>query len=307
MSGDPEEEGSSRRRLLALLLAAVLALFGAGTGNLFGGPDDGDGTDEEGGLDLSIDYSVTPDERNPTPTPTPDPAPSSRGDGGDAPVPDGATGQSDASGDGSKGEPTTTDAPWRFDDADDDADDDRRSAATETPTGTPGSDLVTTAIPPVSVSDVEPGDGGVVDLSLTLSGSPARLWVRGAATEFDEGGVVEAERSAGDTGEPGELQQYVEVRLWYDGVEPRSTSGRTQSGGDGSVGDGDNLVYEGTLAGLNDLDGQDGWAPLTAACVPPGTHTARFRWDLPADAPNTVQTDSASFSLSVAADASTCE
>ncbi|AZH23924.1 hypothetical protein [Haloplanus aerogenes] len=302
MSGGPdEEEDSSRRRVLALLAAALLALFGAGTGNLLGGNDGNDGNGD-GGFDLSVDYSVTPDE--PSPTPTPDPSPSSSGGG--APNPDDAADspeQSDTTTDGSESDPTTTDEPWRFDDPDDD----RRSVGTETktPTDTPGSDLVTSSIPPVSVSDIEPGDGGVVDLSLTLSGSPARLWVRGVATDFEEGGVVEAERSAGDTGEPGELQQYVEVRLWYDadGVEPRSTESRTQSG-DGTVSDGDNLVYEGTLA---DLDGGDGWAPLTAACVPPGTHTARFRWDLPADAPNTVQTDGASFSLSVAADASTCE
>jgi len=297
VSGSPdEEEDSSRRRVLALLAAALLALLGAGTGNLFGGSDDGD---DDGGPDLSVDYSVTPDESAPTPTPTPDPAPSSSGDDG-TPVPDDADDppeQSDTTTGGSESDASTTDAPRRFDDPDDDPRSNAPEAApgTETPTDTPGSDLVTSSIPPVSVSDVEPGDGGVVDLSLTLSGSPARLWVRGTVTDSAERGIVEPERSAGDTSGPGELQEYVAVRLWYD------------ADSNGAVSDGDNLVYEGTLADLNGLDGQEGWIPLTAACMPPGTHTARFRWDLPEDAPNTVQTDSVSFSLSVAADASACE
>jgi len=291
VSESDEEDESSRRRLLVLLLAAFLALVGAGTGvtNFLDGRDDGDD-----GLDLSIDYSVTPDEPNATPTPAANP--SSSGGGGNPPidVTDPSEG-SDTTDDGTESE-TTTDEPRQFDDSDDD----RRSTGagpepTTTTTVTPGSDLVTSSIPPVSVSDVEPGDGGVVDLSLTLSGSPARLWVRGTATDFAERGLVEAEQSAGDAGEPGELQEYVQVRLWYDGDD------------DGRVDGGDNLVYEGTLADLDTLDGEDGWVPLTEACVPPGTHTARFRWELPTDAPNTVQTDSASFSLGVAADASACE
>jgi hypothetical protein len=293
---DPTEETdeSSRRRLLVLLFAAFLAFVGAGTGatNLLGGRDDGDD-----GLDLSIDYSVTPDEPNTAPTPTPAANPSSSG-GSESPAADvtDPSERSDTTDDGA-GSETTTDEPWQFDDPDDDHRVVAEPDPTTTTTVTPGSDLVTSSIPPVSVSDVEPGDGGVVDLSLALSGSPARLWVRGAATDFDEGGVVEAERSAGDTGGSGELQRHVQVRLWYD------------ADGDGAVGGGDNLVYEGTLADLNDLGagGADGWVPLTETCVPPGTHTARFRWELPADAPNLVQTDSASFSLGVAADAGACE
>jgi len=292
---DEQQDESSRRRLLVLLLAAFLALVGAGTGatNLLGGRDDGDD-----GLDLSINYSVTPDEPNATPTPAANP--SSSGGGGNPPidVTDPSEG-SDTTDDGT-GSETTTDEPWQSDDSDND----RRATGTgpeptttTTTTVTPEGDLVTSSIPPVSVDDIEPGDGGVVDLSLTLSGSPARLWVRGTATDFAERGLVEAEANAGDAGEPGELQEFVQVRLWYDG----------DGDGDGRVSGGDNLVYAGTLADLNDLDGEDGWVPLTETCVPPGTHTARFRWELPTDAPNTVQTDSASFSLGVAADASACE
>lgn|GEM_PF-3115060 len=284
MNGAPEDgEESSRRRLLALLAAALLALVGTGTGvtNLFGGNDD------ENGVDLSVDYSVTPDESTATPTPTPSGGGGSNTDEATDPPERSETATET---EGSDGETTTADTPWQFDDPDDDP-----RSASRSGTVTPGNDLVTTSIPPVSVSDVEPGDGGVVDLSLTLSGSPAQLWVRGAATDFDERGVAEAERSAGDTGDPGELQQHIEVRLWYDADSDEAAS------------DGDTPVYEGSLADLDGLGDGDGWVSLTGACVPPGTHTARFRWELPVDAPNTVQTDAASFSLGIAADASACD
>ncbi|MFB6101805.1 MAG: hypothetical protein ABEJ73_04500 [Haloplanus sp.] len=290
------DDDTSRRRLLALFGSAVLTLLGAGAGvsNFFGA---GDGDRGEGGLDLSIDYSVTPDGTTPTPTPTSD---GTAGDGADdsAPPsnPDTDTGAPDTS-DGTA--PSTADESRGVDE-----DDDERSAPprrhTPTDESTRSGDLATSSIPPVSLTDLVPGEGGVVDLSLTLSGSPARLYVRGDATDFAENGIVEVERSAGDTESPGELQEHVQVRLWYDadgdGAEPRSAESRSQSS--------DRVLYEGTLDGLGALSE---WLPLTEACVSPGTHTVRLRWDVPADAPNTVQTDEASFSLGVAADASACQ
>jgi hypothetical protein len=277
VSGDPDEE-SSRRRVLALFVAALFALVGGGAGvsNLLGGD-----SDSETGVDLSVDYDVTPSD----PTPTPD-------DGGRTPDGDGAgppSEQPDAtteSDDGSPTDPTPTDTPVRYDSTDPPSD----VSATPTPSA-PGDDPVTASIPPVSVASVEPGDGGTVDLSLTLSGSPASLWARGELTAVDEGGTTEAERSAGDTGPPGELQEYVQVRLWYD------------ADGDGATDEGERVVYEGSLA---DLDDAGGWIPLTDGCVTPGDHTATFRWDLPTDAPNVVQTDSASFTLGIAADTADC-
>lgn len=295
-----EEEESSRRRLLALLLAAVLALVGSGTGirNLFGN-DDEDGSG--GGPSLSIDYSVTPDDREPTPTPTP------TADRGVSSVtyprnPDqsDANAESGGSDEGSDTESSPTPEPWREDDPDDPPQsggggttaDVATATPTPAPTPTPTapSDLVETSIPPVSVADVAPGDGGDVELALTLSGSPARLWVRGEANGFEERGFSESERGLDDTSDVGELQDHVQVRLWYE-----STAG-------------DVTIYEGPLAGLDGVGGPEGWAPMTEACVAPGKHTVHLRWDLPADDPmvNEVQTDAASFSLSVAADANEC-
>lgn len=281
MSGEPEpDDEASRRRVLALLAAAVLALLGAGAGasNLLSSDDDDSG---ESGVDLSVDYVVTPDDRTTTSSPTPTPTPGGGGSPDDATAPPQQPDDTTATGEGSQNDPTPTETPWYYDDPDDD--DSRSRPESTTPAETPSDELVGTSIPPVSVDEVEPGDGGTVDLSLTLSGSPARLWVRGDVTGTDEGGTVEAERSAGDTGPPGELQEYVQVRLSYEAD--------------------DTVVYEGTLA---DLDAVDDWVALTETCVAPGTHTARFRWDLPSDAPNVVQTDGVSFSLGVAADTNGC-
>ncbi|WP_251342070.1 hypothetical protein [Haloplanus halophilus] len=278
----PAEEGedSSRRRLLALFGAVLLAVVGAGTGgsNPLAGDDD-----EVSGPNLSVEYRVTPDRPVPTPTPTP-----GGGDGA------GATGPTRPPSDDATAPPSDDATTPPSDDATDDAtpDGDRSVDGGDRPVrvaSAPSSELIASAIPPVSLADVSPGDGGVVDLSLSLSGTPARLFVRGTATDFEEGGVTEAERPDDDSA--GELQAHVRVRLWYDADR------------DGAVGAGDRLIYEGPLAGL---DAVSGWTPLTDACVGPGTHTVRFRWDLPADAPNVVQTDSASFSLGVAADASEC-
>jgi len=287
VSGESDDE-SSRRRLLALLGAALLALLGAGTGvsNFFGGDDD----DEGDGVDLSVDYSVTPDDPAATPTPTPSPGggEESADDATDPPEQPDVTAGTD---EGAESDPTPTGTPWYYDDPDDDPRSRAPGAGTPTPTTTPNGELVAASIPPVSVSDVDPGDGGTVDLSVTLSGSPARLWIRGDVTDADEGGTNEVERSAGDTGEPGELQNHVQMQVWYD------------ADGDGTVDGDENAVFEGTLA---DLDARDDWIALTDACVTPGTQSIRVRWDLPSDAPNVVQTDGVSFSLGVAADTSEC-
>lgn len=281
MSRDPDET-SSRRRVLALLLAGFLTLVGAGIG--VSRPSDGRGADATAdGVDLSIDYTVTPDERTPTATPAPD---HRRGTDGTAapPARPAATAGTDRHG----RNPVSTPAPTR-----DDSDGSPTGVTTAT-RSPPASDPVAVSTPPVSITRIEPGDGGTVTLSMTLSGAPARLWVRGVVTATDEGGTTEAERSAGDTTAAGELQTYVRVRLWYD------------ADADGVVGGGERAAYEGSLAGLGDAGTETGWIPLTATCVAPGTHTAQVRWDLPVDTPNTVQTDGVSFSLGIAADTSEC-
>jgi hypothetical protein len=278
----PDEEPTSRRRLLALFGAGLLALAGAGTGitNVLTADD------EETGLDLSVDYTVTSDpSAAPTPTPTPTP-----GDAGpptdDGPSTDAgpATASRSPSPDAT---PTPSDSP-RFDDGGDGS---LGGGGPSTPSAVSQSaDLVTATVPPVSVADLAPGDDGAVDLSLGLSGSAARFWVRVDAANFTEGTVTETERAAGDDGPPGELQDHVQVRLWLD------------ADGDGTAA-GERVAFAGSL---DDLASLPDWVALTDACVPPGRHRVRFEWSVPVDAPNTVQTDGVDFSLGVAAETSDC-
>lgn len=269
------EEDSSRRRYLALVGAVLVALLGAGTGvrDFLVGDEE-----SEPGLDLAVDYSVTADPDEPTPTPDGGPT----GDDPDSTV--GGDGTTTAAGTPS---PSTNDDPRVVSDDDGAGGNDPGDRTTSGPAG----ELASASIPPVSVTDLAPGDGGAVDLSLRLSGSPARLWVRADASNFAERSVVESERNAGDTGPPGELQEHVRVRLWYDGD------------GDGTADGDERVVYDGPLSGLGSVED---WTALTDDCVPPGTHTVRFRWDLPVDAPGTVQTDGVAFSLGVAAEAGDC-
>jgi hypothetical protein len=280
-----EGEDSSRRRLLALFATLLFTLFGAGTGTLtfLSGDGDGDGDGEgAGGLDLSVDYSVNPD---PSTTPTDG---GTEGDGSDSAAdPDGT--------DGSPG----TEAPFvtppgdsSSDDGDDSPSDDDSRSSERRRTDPAADDLVASSVPPVSVPELMPGDGGDVDLSLSLSGSPARLWVRADVTDTTERAVVEPERSAGDTDQSGELHEHVRVRLWCDLDD------------DGTIDSGEPVAYDGTLA---ELDAADDWIALTDSCVSTGDHTVRFRWDVPTDVPNTVQADGATFSLRVGAEASACQ
>jgi hypothetical protein len=273
-AGDPGEpnEDTSRRRLLVLLGAAGLAVLGSGMGasDRLGG----DGADD-GGPSLTVAYSVTSDPATTPPTPTPTPTGGTGGSGGAPGRPPAAPPERDPT----EANPNGGDDDDRFTTRSDGTDDSDPSTASLL------ADPVDAAVPPVTLSDVTPGDGGRVDIEVSLSGTPARLWARGAVTDADEGTVLEVERAAGDEGPPGELQAHVDVRLWYD------------DGGE------ERVAYEGPLAGL---DAVSAWTPLTDACVAPGTHTVHLRWDLPADTPNVVQTDSVTFSLGVAADAGDC-
>jgi hypothetical protein len=279
-ASDPDDGRSSRRRLLALLGAGGLGLLGAG----FGGtaPFDDDSAPDP---DLSVERSAVPDRTDPTPTPTPGTGTGSDVDPTLTPTPGPGTDTGPGPGVDQTETPSGSAAPPT--DHDSDATDAGRERARSV--ASPGTALpdgaAAAAVPPIDLADVMPGDGGVVDLSLSLSGTPARLLIRGTVTETTESGVTEPERSAGDDGPPGELQRHVRVRLWYD-----------RDGGD-------RVIYEGPLGGLDALSE---WTPVTDACVTPGTHVVRLRWSIPESAPNRMQTDSATFLLGVAADASGC-
>jgi hypothetical protein len=162
----------------------------------------------------------------------------------------------------------------------------RRRTPTPTPPGRP----VGVSLPPTTLGDLQPGDGGTMSVDLRLVGAPARLRLRADAGAFTEGGLVEPERTAGDDTPVGELQSHLRVTLWRD------------DDGDGLLGSDERVFYDGPAAGLGTLAEGVSFAPGDDTdCLPPGTYPVALRWHLPPDAPNTVQTDGVTLALDFAA------
>lgn len=173
---------------------------------------------------------------------------------------------------------------------DDDAGDTRsRRRRRRTPTPTPAGRLVGVALPPTTLGDLQPGDGGTMSVDLRLLGASAQLWLRAEAGAFTEGGLVEPERTAGDDTPVGELQSHLRVTLWRD------------DDGDGLLGADEPVFYDGPAAGLGTLTGGVSFVQSDDGCLAPGTYPVALRWHLPADAPNTVQTDGVTLALDFAA------
>jgi hypothetical protein len=128
-----------------------------------------------------------------------------------------------------------------------------------------------------------------MSVALRLLGASAHLWLRADAGAFTEGGLVEPERTAGDDTPVGELQSHLRVTLWHD------------SDGDGLLDADETVFYDGTAAGLDTLADGVSFTPGGDGCLAPGTYPVALRWHLPADAPNTVQTDGVTLALDFAA------
>ncbi|QCJ46899.1 hypothetical protein [Haloprofundus sp. MHR1] len=283
---DDSRSSVSRRRTLLGVGALVLGGLGGGIGaqRLFGDPTDDSGT----GLDLDVETR----DGGRTPTPTP-----SGADGADGPDSDG-----DDPGDGDAEAGSDTVEPSDGDRSSDGRDSDRssrdRDGRTEESSGDGGTDETTdrahlslrrVSSEPVRVGNLLPGDSGTASFVVKLRGSEATLTVDGEVSDTDENDRTESERADGDdTASVGELQEYLRVTLWHD------TAGR------GERTSRDPVVYEGSLAGLSDLDGA---ALAGGRCVGPGTHRLGVEWALPDTVGNVVQSDSASFGVTVSAEA----
>lgn len=178
--------------------------------------------------------------------------------------------------------------------------------------------------PIVTIDNALPGDSGSVSFRLHAQSeteSDFELLMRMHATEgaFSENGRTEPEIVAGDSGPPGELQEFVSVTGWYDmnGMidTADSCNGVRDIGerfidanpsGDTQQVDGDTLADVTSSAMLGEwtqLDGEPGSAD-TLECLPVGEDNAiclGLAWELPDDLPgvddNIIQTDSAEFTI----------
>jgi len=170
------------------------------------------------------------------------------------------------------------------------------------------------------LTDVKPGDNGLLAFCPRIVDNPAYMWLCGELTSNDENGLSEPEadvdESGGDPGEgAGELAQSVEVTASYceiggeigdDGFDPDDVTSSTD-------------VWSGTLAEFLSaiasgvpLDGSGGqpgdggfFAPGEQSCYA-GTASDDSEatnpclcldWEVPTDVGNEIQTDSLSFDL----------
>mgnify|MGYP000270533228 CR=1 FL=1 len=157
----------------------------------------------------------------------------------------------------------------------------------------------------VDLGNVLPGDEGTVVVGLLADAADATVWFRLRLDATPENGLVEPERTAGDTSDQvGELQDAVAVSLWYDtgsltGCDGRLNGGESFVTGLSTLGD-----LDGSLVDVAD-DTEDGIALdfdlLGSGCLPANTQQCvGFRWAIPESVGNAVQTDGVSFALEFA-------
>ncbi|MFB6123960.1 MAG: hypothetical protein ABEJ78_10940 [Haloferacaceae archaeon] len=187
------------------------------------------------------------------------------------------------------------------------------------------------APPVVDLPNVHPGDRGTVVLGLLAENAEARVWLRLTAAEFRENRRTEPEAVDGDaTGDVfatdgslvdggGELQEHVDVRLWYDtGILDTGMAVGCNGVYDPVV---ESLVAlpetsvrpraDGTLADLsaNAALGEGvalDFGLLDDGCLPVGRERCLgVAWRVDADVGNLIQTDSATFALEFAV--TTCD
>jgi hypothetical protein len=154
-----------------------------------------------------------------------------------------------------------------------------------------GTDAVD-AGPVLSIPNAQPGDEGLLLVGLRAEDADARAWLRVTST-FDENGIVEPERTDGDSSlDRSELQDYVDVELWYD-------TGRFGVGGCNGLRD----VTEEAVVSAGTLDAVTGaladgvlldFGLVDDVCIPEDSQRClALRWRIDAGVDNVIQSDSA--------------
>jgi hypothetical protein len=187
-------------------------------------------------------------------------------------------------------------------------------AAAEAEDAPCASDLLVSDIerPTVQLSDLKPGDFGLVRFSLVLCDNPGFVWAIGRLVDAAEGGTTEPEADDPDEGDGVELLDAVQTAVWIDdgngfqnggetvafsgtlrqtlaALDPDGAFGNTEATGDGLLLPGDLPAQEGGGRGAN---------CFTAA----RTHSVVFGWWLPVDHANEIQSDSVVFDLGLYAE-----
>jgi hypothetical protein len=154
--------------------------------------------------------------------------------------------------------------------------------------------------PIITLPDVVPGDEGTLFVGLEAVDVASNVYFLPTLTGTADNGINEPERRAGDTTDGasgGELQEYVEVRVYEDTGVLGSGIGAC----DGRF-VGDPELTNGWTA-MADLDGVFPERDLLRECLQPGsTFCLGLEWRIPEDVGNVIQTDSVAFTLAFTAE-----
>ncbi|WP_251343718.1 SipW-dependent-type signal peptide-containing protein [Haloplanus halophilus] len=170
--------------------------------------------------------------------------------------------------------------------------------------------------PILDVEDVKPGDSGSISFSLHLFDNPGYIWLDGGLVEARENDVTDPERTDDEeAGSPSEvatsldndveLLDEIRVTVWYD------TDGDAEVDADEAVllGGNEDPTANPTLRQVLDLLSTGYGVPLDGtgavdagaadrACFENSTtYYVGFRWELPVDHANEVQSDGVSFDV----------
>lgn len=165
----------------------------------------------------------------------------------------------------------------------------------------------------VKLPGISPGDSGTLTFGLSTTSDdgstppPVEVRMRVRASDRAENGITEPEREAGDTDAEGDLQEFVDVDLWYDtGVQ---LGGLPLYGNcDAEKNAGDTTIATGTLGEVaTTADDQGGWELLDTdpgspggTCLDPDEQIClTLDWAVDLDEPdvNRIQGDSVEFAV----------
>jgi|GEM_PF-1613031 len=168
---------------------------------------------------------------------------------------------------------------------------------------------------------VMPGDSGSVTMRARLleredqATASAELYLRFVLSTAAENGIVEPERTAGDTtsgADAGELDDVAEIRIWKDEGSFGTGDGELTWGDVPVVGDTEITDGWQSIADVDESDAFDGGYQLSlggTTCLDPTNEPevyVSFKWDIPETLPsgapgddiNVIQGDSATFQIS---------